>query len=93
MARRRCKTLTEKDLMHFAKFRLHNYKGFLHSPELHFSPGRNVIVGPNNVGKTALIEGLSLRFGNNCPSPKPCPPRLAKGPALPADPGAALRSR
>lgn len=41
-----------------------NYKSFADSSELRFSAGLNVIVGPNNVGKTALLEALSLRFGN-----------------------------
>ena len=27
-------------------------------------PGFNVIVGPNNAGKTALVEALSLKFDN-----------------------------
>lgn len=31
---------------------------------MEFRPGFNVIVGRNNVGKTALVESLSLRFHN-----------------------------
>jgi predicted ATPase len=42
---------------------LHNYKSFRESPDLSFGPGFNVVVGPNNAGKTALLEGLSLTFG------------------------------
>jgi energy-coupling factor transporter ATP-binding protein EcfA2 len=37
-----------------------NYKSFASSGEVHFEPGFNVIVGQNNVGKTALTEALSL---------------------------------
>jgi AAA15 family ATPase/GTPase len=32
---------------------------------LKFTPGFNVIVGENNVGKTALLEALSLSFSNH----------------------------
>ncbi|KAF0175144.1 MAG: SMC domain protein [Limisphaerales bacterium] len=38
-----------------------NYKSFRYSQELKFTPGFNVIVGRNNVGKTALIEALRLQ--------------------------------
>jgi hypothetical protein len=49
--------------MHFAKFKIENYKSFRSSGDLSFTPGFNVIVGRNDVGKTALVEGLSLTFG------------------------------
>jgi AAA15 family ATPase/GTPase len=39
-----------------------NYKSFLKSEELHFTEGFNIVVGQNNVGKTALIEALSLKY-------------------------------
>jgi hypothetical protein len=41
-----------------------NYKSFKESEELKFTPGFNVIVGRNNVGKSALIEALSARPGS-----------------------------
>lgn len=41
-----------------------NYKSFKDSEELKFTPGFNVIVGRNNVGKSALIEALSARPGS-----------------------------
>ncbi len=50
--------------MYITKFQVENYKSFLSSKELDLTPGFNVIVGPNNVGKTALVEAISLRFGN-----------------------------
>jgi AAA15 family ATPase/GTPase len=40
-------------------FRVQNYKSYLDSGELKLSPGFNVIVGQNNVGKTALVDALS----------------------------------
>ncbi len=51
--------------MYIAKFQVENYKSFLSTQELTLTPGFNVIVGPNNVGKTALVEALGLRFNNN----------------------------
>jgi hypothetical protein len=43
-------------------FRVVNYKSFADSGEIHLEPGFNVIVGRNNVGKTALAEAMSLHF-------------------------------
>lgn len=41
--------------------KIENYKGFS-SVNVRLGPGFNVIVGQNNVGKTALAEALGLRF-------------------------------
>src|SRR5713101_6474578 len=49
--------------MHIASFRIENYKSFRATPEFVLTPGFNVIVGQNNVGKTALVEALSLGAG------------------------------
>jgi putative ATP-dependent endonuclease of OLD family len=38
-----------------------------------FQPGLNVIVGPNNIGKTAVVDGLRLLLSGNDESP----PRLS----------------
>ncbi len=43
------------------KFRVTNYKSFRDSGYVCLGAGFNVIVGRNNVGKTALVEALSLR--------------------------------
>lgn len=51
--------------MYLSKFRLLNYKSFQDSEVLEFKPDINIIVGPNNLGKTALLEALSLNFQNN----------------------------
>lgn len=48
--------------MHISKIVIENYKSFLKSEEIVLQPGMNVIVGPNNSGKTALLEALSGRF-------------------------------
>lgn len=48
--------------MHISKFQTLNYKSFKDSGILCLEPGFNVLVGQNNVGKTALIEALSLWF-------------------------------
>jgi predicted ATPase len=50
--------------MKIVRFRLVNYKSFLDSGEFNLTGGFNVIVGQNNVGKTALLEGLGLGFGS-----------------------------
>src|ERR1041385_1081374 len=47
--------------MHIASFKIENYKSFRETPEVALTPGFNVVVGQNNVGKTALVEALSLR--------------------------------
>jgi len=51
--------------MYLSKFRLFNYKSFRDSETLEFKPGINIIVGANNSGKTAFVEGLSLNFQSN----------------------------
>jgi predicted ATPase len=43
-------------------FRVINYKSFADSGKMHLESGFNVILGRNNVGKTALVEAMSLRF-------------------------------
>lgn len=45
-----------------SEFQLYNYKSYYASQPLKLLPGVNVLVGPNHVGKTALLEGLSLSF-------------------------------
>lgn len=51
--------------MHISKFQLNNYKSYLSSPEVGLALGFNIIVGRNNVGKTALLDALRLNFRNN----------------------------
>ncbi len=51
--------------MRIASFQIESYKSFRSTPEIPLTQGFNVIVGQNNVGKTALVEALSLRFGAN----------------------------
>ncbi len=50
--------------MRIVSARVENYKSFFDSGDIQLTSGFNVIVGQNNVGKTALVEGLSLRFEN-----------------------------
>jgi predicted ATPase len=50
--------------MYLSKFQLFNYKSFLDSGLLEFTPGINIIVGANNSGKTALLEALTMNFDN-----------------------------
>src|SRR5436309_9779348 len=51
--------------MYIASFKIENYKSFRSTPEIPLTPGFNVIVGQNNVGKTALVEALRLTFPQN----------------------------
>jgi len=47
--------------VHISGFQVQNYKSFADSNALSFTPGFNVIVGQNNVGKTALLQAMGLR--------------------------------
>src|ERR1700729_2190421 len=51
--------------MHISKFTLRNYKSFHEPSALILEPGFNIITGPNNVGKTSLLNGLTLNFLGN----------------------------
>ena len=48
--------------MRICSFKIQNYKSFLKPRELTLEKGFNLLVGQNNVGKTALLEALSLSF-------------------------------
>src|SRR5687768_3040843 len=48
--------------MYLAGFRIYGYKSFLDSGLVNLKPGFNILTGQNNAGKTALLEGLSLRL-------------------------------
>ena len=48
--------------MRICSLKIKNYKSFLEPRELILEEGFNLIVGQNNVGKTALLEALSLSF-------------------------------
>jgi predicted ATPase len=48
--------------MHISTIQIRNYKSFYDSQEIHLTAGFNIVVGQNNVGKTALAEALSLTF-------------------------------
>jgi predicted ATPase len=43
---------------------IQNYKSFRLS-DVRFAQGFNVVVGQNNAGKTAMLEGVSLKFSSN----------------------------
>lgn len=48
--------------MRVRSFGINNYKSFSSSGEIELGAGFNILVGQNNVGKTAVAEVLSLRF-------------------------------
>ncbi|MEH1856645.1 MAG: AAA family ATPase [Nostoc sp.] len=51
--------------MFIKKLQVLNYKSYLDSGLMEFSPGINIIVGRNNAGKTSLLEVLTLEFENH----------------------------
>ena len=52
-------------IMYISNFRVLNFKSYRDSAEVEFKPGFNIITGQNSVGKTALLEALTLRFAAN----------------------------
>jgi predicted ATP-dependent endonuclease of OLD family len=50
-----------------AALKILNYKGFLNSGFVELNDSWNVIVGQNNAGKTAFIEGFRLDRNQNKP--------------------------
>jgi recombinational DNA repair ATPase RecF len=68
--------------MHIKSFEITNYKSFLASGLVELSAGFNVIVGQNNVGKTAFAEAMSLSFDDRphrSPRTAPTPNTLLGG--------------
>lgn len=56
--------------MHLALLRISNFRK-INKIEMQFQPGLNVIVGPNNVGKTAVVDALrALLAGHDEPYPR-----------------------
>lgn len=56
--------------MHLAKLVIKNFRKLAHA-ELIFQPGLNVLVGGNNVGKTAVVDALrALLAGHDEPYPR-----------------------
>lgn len=51
--------------MFFSDIQIYNYKSYKNSRKLDLAKGINIVVGKNNVGKTALLEALSLKFHAN----------------------------
>lgn len=52
--------------MYIAEVRLHNFRSYRDAC-VRLSPGINVVVGPNNAGKSNLLAGLNLLFGERFP--------------------------
>ncbi|NPU91665.1 MAG: AAA family ATPase [Gammaproteobacteria bacterium] len=56
--------------MYLAQLKISNFRK-LHKVELNFQPGLNVLVGSNNIGKTAVIDALrALLAGHDEPYPR-----------------------
>ncbi len=70
--------------MQISSFRVKDYKSLRDTGEIRLGLGFNVIVGENNVGKTALLEALSLTFQNlphRSPQTVPTPNTPRVGPS------------
>lgn len=50
--------------MVISSIEINNFKGFRASGKIVLTEGFNVVVGQNNVGKTALLEALTLQVSN-----------------------------
>jgi predicted ATP-dependent endonuclease of OLD family len=48
--------------MHFNEIEIENYKCFWHPTKIKLEKGINIVVGQNNVGKTSILDALSLKF-------------------------------
>lgn len=56
--------------MYLAQLNITNFRK-IKNTELHFRPGMNIIIGANNVGKTAVVDALrALLAGYDEPSPR-----------------------
>src|SRR5260370_17476384 len=53
--------------MHMQACHLRNYRSFRDSGDIRFALDSNLIVGPNNVGKTALLTALELQSFSSMP--------------------------
>ena len=51
--------------MKIHSFKIENYKSFRETPWIELASGFNIVVAPNNFGKTALLEILSTRYELN----------------------------
>jgi len=51
--------------MYFSDIQISNYKSYRNSTQLDLKTGINIVIGKNNVGKTALLDALSLQFQAN----------------------------
>lgn len=52
------------DFVKIISFKIENYKSFRETEIIRLTDGFNVLIGKNNVGKTALLEALGLKFPN-----------------------------
>jgi chromosome segregation ATPase len=51
--------------MQLVRFSLRNFSSFRDTGWIELSPGTNLIVGPNNVGKSALLRAFDEKLADN----------------------------
>ena len=56
-------TILEVTVMEFKRVVIQNFKG-IENMELTFFPGVNLILGENGVGKTSVLEAMTIAFGD-----------------------------
>lgn len=56
--------------MYVAELQLENIKSFKDSNSIGFSKNINVLIGPNNAGKTAILDALLMLQGIKIPNPR-----------------------
>lgn len=51
--------------MYISELKLKNFRGFKNSNPILFNEDINIIIGPNNGGKTTILRAMGLIFGND----------------------------
>lgn len=51
--------------MHITRIKINDYKSYFKTPIIKLEKGINLIVGKNNVGKTALLEALTGKISTH----------------------------
>jgi putative ATP-dependent endonuclease of the OLD family len=53
--------------MYISKLMIHGFRSIFHT-EIEFRPGKNVLVGKNNCGKSNIVKALDLVIGERYPT-------------------------
>lgn len=53
--------------MYISKVKINNYRS-IKDLTINFNPGKNIIVGKNNSGKSNIIKAINIVLGENSPT-------------------------